>query len=141
LAGRSIVFLSNLAPRTIRGVTSHGMVLAADLGGRPVLLAPPAEVPPGTFVPGRGAEDRTITYEEFASYRLAVGTVGARISGGRTAVQVGADSVGVDGVWTAGTQGVVVTRPPGAPTGGLIHFGSAGLVQLAEPVPEGAPVK
>jgi len=31
LLGRKIVVLANLEPRTIRGVTSHGMLLAASL--------------------------------------------------------------------------------------------------------------
>src|SRR5207253_4390269 len=32
LVGRKIALIANLAPRTIRGVVSHGMILAADAG-------------------------------------------------------------------------------------------------------------
>ena len=34
LIGRKIVVLTNLEPRTIRGVTSHGMLLAASVGDK-----------------------------------------------------------------------------------------------------------
>ena len=141
LADRSIVFLSNLAGRTIRGVPSQGMVLAADAGGRPILLAPPEGTAPGTFVPGRGPDDRTISYEEFASFRIAVGTIGAPAPDGRTTVAVGPIAVEVDGSWPPGEVGVVVSRPPDSPRGALISFGPNGLVRPLEPVPPGATVR
>ncbi len=54
LVGRQIVVIANLAPRTVRGVESQGMLLAAgdESGGsrRPVLLAPDGPVPPGSAV-------------------------------------------------------------------------------------------
>lgn len=51
LAGRDVLYLANLAPRTIRGVESRGMVLAGhDAQGRPVLLHPGRDVPPGSRV-------------------------------------------------------------------------------------------
>jgi methionyl-tRNA synthetase len=50
LIGRSVIFLANLKPATIRGVTSQGMILAA--GGDTVvgLSAVDRELPPGTKV-------------------------------------------------------------------------------------------
>jgi methionyl-tRNA synthetase len=48
--GRQVAVVANLQPATIRGVESQGMVLAASLDGRPVLLHPGEEVPPGTQV-------------------------------------------------------------------------------------------
>ena len=51
LEGREVLYLANLAPRKIRGVESQGMVLAGhDAEGRPVLLRPDREVPPGSHV-------------------------------------------------------------------------------------------
>jgi len=50
LVGKKIVFLANLAPATIRGVESNGMLLAADLGGRAVLLQPDTDVPAGAKI-------------------------------------------------------------------------------------------
>lgn len=48
LPGKQIVVLTNLEPRTLMGVESQGMLLAADVDGKPVLLAPDKEVPSGT---------------------------------------------------------------------------------------------
>jgi len=50
IVGRQVAVVANLEPATIRGVTSQGMVLAASVDGKPVLLHPGAEVPPGTQV-------------------------------------------------------------------------------------------
>jgi methionyl-tRNA synthetase len=50
LVGRQVIFLANLEPATIRGVTSEGMILAA---GDPAVLGLSAvdrELPPGTRV-------------------------------------------------------------------------------------------
>ena len=49
LAGREIVVVLNLEPRTIMGIESNGMLLAANDNG-PVLLAPDRDVPPGTEI-------------------------------------------------------------------------------------------
>ena len=53
LVGRSIIMVANLAPRKIRGVVSHGMILAADAessGAGVAVLSPDGELPPGTRV-------------------------------------------------------------------------------------------
>ncbi len=50
LVGKSCVIVANLAPRAIRGVTSQGMLLAADEGGRPIVATFESEVTPGTTV-------------------------------------------------------------------------------------------
>ena len=50
LIGKEIPVLVNLEPRTFKGVQSHGMILAADVGGKPVLLFPEKKVPPGSIV-------------------------------------------------------------------------------------------
>jgi methionyl-tRNA synthetase len=51
LAGRLIPVIVNLAPRVMKGETSHGMMLApSDVEGKAVLLSPISEVPVGAKV-------------------------------------------------------------------------------------------
>lgn len=50
LIGREIVIVSNLEPRSLMGLESQGMLLAADSLGGPVLLIPEKEVPLGTGI-------------------------------------------------------------------------------------------
>ncbi|MCS6775921.1 MAG: methionine--tRNA ligase [Chloroherpetonaceae bacterium] len=50
LVGRQIVVICNLQPRRMRGIESQGMLLAADVGGRPVLLQPDSIVPVGARI-------------------------------------------------------------------------------------------
>jgi methionyl-tRNA synthetase len=50
LVGKRIIVVANLEPARIRGVESQGMLLAADLGGRPILATFEEDVDPGTPV-------------------------------------------------------------------------------------------
>jgi methionyl-tRNA synthetase len=50
LIDKRIVVVTNLKPARIRGVESQGMLLAADLEGRPILATFDEPVPPGTRV-------------------------------------------------------------------------------------------
>lgn len=50
LVGQQCPFLANLAPRTIRGLESQGMILAASTDDAFALLHPGAPLPPGTIV-------------------------------------------------------------------------------------------
>jgi len=50
LQGRQVIVVANLKPARIRGVESQGMLLAADLGGKPVLATFAEPIPPGTRV-------------------------------------------------------------------------------------------
>ena len=50
LVGKRIVIVANLEPARIRGVESQGMLLAADLDGKPIVATFDREVPPGTRV-------------------------------------------------------------------------------------------
>ncbi len=50
LVGKQVVVVANLQPATLMGVESNGMVLAASLDGKPILLHPDAQVPNGTRV-------------------------------------------------------------------------------------------
>lgn len=49
LIGKTIVYLANLAPRTLRGVESQGMLVAAGAEDA-MLLHPDTEAAPGTVV-------------------------------------------------------------------------------------------
>jgi methionine--tRNA ligase beta chain len=48
--GKQVPILVNLEPRKLRGIESQGMILAADVGGKPIMLIPEREVPPGSVV-------------------------------------------------------------------------------------------
>jgi len=50
VVGKLVPVLVNLKPAKIRGVESQGMILAADVDGKPVLLHPEKDVPPGSKV-------------------------------------------------------------------------------------------
>jgi methionyl-tRNA synthetase len=50
LVGKRVVVVANLKPAKLRGVESQGMLLAADLGGRPFVVTFDEEVAPGTRV-------------------------------------------------------------------------------------------
>ncbi len=50
LVGKEVPLLLNLEPRTLRGNISEGMMLVADVAGRPVLLHPEEDVPPGSII-------------------------------------------------------------------------------------------
>lgn len=48
LVGKQCPFITNLAPRTIRGLESNGMILAASTPEAFALLHPSVTLPPGT---------------------------------------------------------------------------------------------
>ena len=50
LVGKHIVIVANLEPATIRGVRSEGMILAADVDGRPIVVTVDDDVPSGKRV-------------------------------------------------------------------------------------------
>ena len=50
LIGREMPLLLNLEPRQLRGEISNGMILAAVVDEKPVLLHPEKEIPPGSIV-------------------------------------------------------------------------------------------
>jgi methionyl-tRNA synthetase len=50
VAGRNVVVVANLKPRTLKGIESRGMLLTAGPGGAALRLLDPGEVPPGSEV-------------------------------------------------------------------------------------------
>jgi len=50
IIGKQIPILVNLEPRTLKGIESQGMMLAADHEGKAVLLSPDQKIPSGSIV-------------------------------------------------------------------------------------------
>ncbi|HSN86596.1 MAG TPA: methionine--tRNA ligase subunit beta, partial [Thermoanaerobaculia bacterium] len=50
LVGKQVAVVANLQPAKLMGIESQGMVLAASIDGKPVLLNPDRQVPSGTQV-------------------------------------------------------------------------------------------
>lgn len=50
LVGKKFPYVTNLAPRVIRGFESQGMILAGSTGDTLALLVPSEDVPPGTKI-------------------------------------------------------------------------------------------
>jgi len=50
LIGKQVVVVTNLKPREVRGEKSEGMILAADINGKPVLLMPDKKVKIGAKI-------------------------------------------------------------------------------------------
>ncbi len=50
IVGKSFVVLTNLEPKKLMGLESQGMILCADVEGKPVCLTPMKEVAPGAKI-------------------------------------------------------------------------------------------
>lgn len=50
LIGKEMPIVANLAPKTLKGIESQGMILAASDNGSPVILMPEKAVEPGSEV-------------------------------------------------------------------------------------------
>ena len=50
IIGKQIPILTNLEPRTIKGVESNGMILAVDIENKAILLKPLKRVPNGSKI-------------------------------------------------------------------------------------------
>ena len=140
LEGRRVVLLANLEPRTIRKVTSQGMVLAADPGDRAVLLAPPSDAAPGTPLAGSPPGARTITYEEFSATPIVVGRTAAGPAPG-SQVEVDGRSVSVPGAWSPDTEVIVRLASATADHGELLASPTGGTVHVSSTVPVGTRVR
>jgi len=47
IKGKQVPILTNLEPKTIKGIESKGMILAIDIDGKAILLHPDKQVPNG----------------------------------------------------------------------------------------------
>ncbi|WXG43383.1 MAG: methionine--tRNA ligase subunit beta [Promethearchaeati archaeon SRVP18_Atabeyarchaeia-1] len=50
LQDKNLIILTNLEPRKVMGVQSQGMILAADVSGRPYVIFAEPSIPPGAKV-------------------------------------------------------------------------------------------
>ncbi|HOI60190.1 MAG TPA: methionine--tRNA ligase subunit beta [Candidatus Pacearchaeota archaeon] len=50
LIGKEVIIISNLEPKIIFGIKSHGMILFAKQGDMPIILKPEEEVTPGAII-------------------------------------------------------------------------------------------
>ncbi len=50
MVGKTVIVATNLEPRSMMGLESQGMVLAADGGDKPILLTTSEDCPPGSSI-------------------------------------------------------------------------------------------
>ena len=50
LIGQEMPILMSIEPKVFKGYESHGMIIAADVNGYPVLLHPEKDIPAGSIV-------------------------------------------------------------------------------------------
>ena len=50
LAGKKFIFVANLEPKKMLGRFSNGMILAANIEGKPVIIPIPKKIPNGTTI-------------------------------------------------------------------------------------------
>ncbi len=141
LEGRRITVLANLAPRTIRRITSQGMVLAAEAGETVVLLAPPEGIAPGTIIDGTTADAPVITIEELAKTPLIVGRVEGSENETTSRIDIGGRRIEVAGTWPRGSMVIVRLAAPGADRGTVLAFRPGGPIRPSAELPPGAGVR
>jgi methionyl-tRNA synthetase len=141
LLQQRILLLANLQPRTIRSVTSHGMLLAADAPSGVALLHPPAGAPLGARLEGVEEGARTITIEEFAETPLRIARTLGPGGPGRTRVDLGDRTAEVEGSWPAEENLVVRTWPSDTARVEPLIFPGRGAATTDASVPAGAKVR
>lgn len=135
LPGRHIVVLANLAPRTIRGRTSHGMLLAAEFEGKALLLDPGA-APPG--VPAEAAPG--IDIDAFRRTPILIARVVERDGKGSLELDAGDRTIHGRGEAPVGDLVAVRLEGPDARAGELLAIGSE-PIRPSAPVPPGTLVR
>ena len=76
MKGKKIIIVSNLKPAKIRGVTSNGMLLAAEDGKGTCSLLDPGDSNPGSEVKIEGIEKEPVTILEFGDFKKVNMVVG-----------------------------------------------------------------
>jgi methionyl-tRNA synthetase len=141
LEGQRIALLANLQPRTIRSVTSHGMLLAAEAGEKVTLLHPPDSVELGDFIEGGGPESRTITIEEFERTPLRVGLVEGPGEAGESRVSVGDHAEPIRGDWPVGARVVLRTWPAAGHRPEVVAFTGGRPLRVGDGAVAGAKIR
>jgi methionine--tRNA ligase beta chain len=141
LKDHPVALLANLEPRTIRRVTSQGMILAAEAGDRVELLRPPRDVAPGARVAGVPDSVPRLAFAEFEKTPLVVGRVAGPETDGRVRVDVGSGrEVTSRGTWATGIS-VVVRLAPDSNEGEILAFGPDRPLEPAPDLPPGSRVR
>ncbi len=140
LIGRRVAILANLEPRTIRRMTSQGMILAADTGTKVEVLTYADTVPAGSYVATTDEQSRMISYSVFETNPLLVGTVTGS-QAGRLTIDLGDRAIEVDGAWPTGSRVVVQLDGPGGARAKVIHFASGELLVPGVDLPSGTRVR
>ena len=143
LTGRTVAVLANLSPRGLRGVTSQGMVLAAEAGDVVGVLLAPEGTAPGTGLAGlaEGAFP-LITHEAFSQAILEVAVwKPSRLPDGQGSLETGQGPV----LWTGpdlGEPGPLIVRREGA-SGPVepLRWGTGTALRPARDLPPGARVR
>ncbi|MCI4362195.1 MAG: hypothetical protein L3J77_03275, partial [Thermoplasmata archaeon] len=121
LRGRLVALLANLEPRTIRRITSQGMVLAAEIDGKAALVEVPQDVEPGRPISGVATPAPSVAYSQFEQTPILVGQV-EREAGQLSDIAVGDRTVRAPGAWPAGTAILVRLAGDGATEGTVLAF-------------------
>jgi len=140
LRDRSLVLLANMAPRTIRGVTSEGMILAAESGSVVSVLRAPSGVPAGAPVEPGVPHAPRLDAEAFSRIRLFVARV-TPLSEGRWRLQIPSESRDVPAPH-APVAPLVVARmdsPPGETA--VLRVEGIGCIEPDREVEPGAKVR
>ncbi|MCI4321205.1 MAG: methionine--tRNA ligase [Thermoplasmata archaeon] len=140
LRGRLVALLANLEPRTIRRITSQGMILAADIEGKAALLEVPSDVEPGRPIFGVPVPAPSIAYSQFEQTPLLVGRVDPT-AGSPSEISLGDRNVRAPGSWPPGAAVVVRLGGDGATEGTVLAFDDQHPVAAPAGVRPGTRVK
>jgi methionyl-tRNA synthetase len=142
LRDRRVALLANLESRTIRRVTSQGMILAAEHDDRVELLRPPDGSPSGSRVVGAPERSPTLRFADFEKTPLLVGRVTGPGPDGRVRVDVGGGrEVLSRGTWATGISVVVRLPSVDANEGEILAFGPGRPLAPAPDLPPGSRVR
>jgi tRNA-binding EMAP/Myf-like protein len=81
LRGKHVAFLANLEPRTLRGIRSEGMLLAASAGPIVSIIRAQDSSRPGTGLVGAPTDATLISHEEFTRARLSIASGAVHVPG------------------------------------------------------------
>ncbi len=141
IRGKAIAVLANMAPRPLRGVTSQGMVLAAEHGAELALLVPPEGTLPGTRLAGAAKGMASITADEFARARLVVASVLPPATDATVRVDAGKGPVPAPVLLPAPSAVIVRLDRQGEESPEPLRLEGGGYLSPSRPLPPGARVR
>jgi methionine--tRNA ligase beta chain len=139
LVGKRVALLANLAPRTIRGFVSEGMVLAAESGSTLALVTPEESVDLGATIEGVPNPPPVVQIEALHGAPLVVGTVSHSDGSGATELDLGETRSRVSQTLAPGTQVVVRKFPDGSIE--IPQFSRGRILSPSSAMPAGTKVR